>query len=72
MTNSPIVSRFGLVLLVFGFIFAVSLNQWLFRGVRVDLTENQLYSLSDGTHKILKEIDEPINLYFFYSETGFY
>ena len=40
----------------------------LFTGLRVDLTENSLYTLSDGTKRILGGIDEPINLYFFFSD----
>jgi len=42
----------------------------LFRGASVDLTENRLYTLSDGTRNILASIDEPINLYLFYSDKG--
>jgi len=40
----------------------------LLRGVRVDLTENHLYTLSDGTRHILEDLQEPVNLYFFLSE----
>jgi len=42
----------------------------LFRGARVDLTQNHLYSLSQGTKNILSGIDEPIHLYLFYSDKG--
>lgn len=38
------------------------------RSARVDLTENDLYSLSDGTRNILAQLEEPIDLTFFYSE----
>ena len=34
---------------------------------RVDLTENRLFTLSRGTRNILKDLDEPIALRFFYS-----
>lgn len=44
-------------------------NAWL-RGARLDLTENNLYTLSDGTREVLKEIDEPVNLYFYFSDRG--
>ena len=37
------------------------------RGWQVDLTQNHLYTLSPGTRRILKNIREPIDLYFFYS-----
>ena len=38
------------------------------RSVRFDLTEESLYTLSDGSTAIARRIDEPINLYFFYSK----
>jgi ABC-type uncharacterized transport system involved in gliding motility auxiliary subunit len=34
----------------------------------VDLTESQLFTISEGTRNILSEIDEPVNLYFFFSD----
>ncbi|MEE4378285.1 MAG: Gldg family protein [Candidatus Competibacteraceae bacterium] len=45
----------------------MTLSNQLFRGARLDLTENQLYTLSPGTDTLLSQIDEPINLTFFYS-----
>ena len=60
----------GLVLLALAFIFAVIVSNQLFSGVRLDLTENRLYTLSDGTKSILQSIDEPINLYFYFSVFG--
>ncbi|PZN34506.1 MAG: hypothetical protein DIU71_02425 [Proteobacteria bacterium] len=38
------------------------------RGARLDLTESRLYSIAPGTRNILASLDEPINLYFFFSE----
>ena len=35
--------------------------------MRIDLTENDLYTLGDGTQAVLDSIEEPINLYFFFS-----
>jgi ABC-type uncharacterized transport system involved in gliding motility auxiliary subunit len=64
-------TRYGastLVLIAVAFIVATMVSNQLFKGARIDLTENQLYTLSDGTKRILKNIDEPINLYFFYSD----
>jgi ABC-type uncharacterized transport system involved in gliding motility auxiliary subunit len=64
-------TQFGastLVLVAVAFVIAVIVSNQLFTGARVDLTENQLYTLSDGTKRILRKVDEPINLYFFYSD----
>jgi ABC-type uncharacterized transport system involved in gliding motility auxiliary subunit len=58
----------SLVLLAIAFVAAVIISNQLFKGLRIDLTENNLYTLSDGTKRILRNIDEPINLYFYYSD----
>jgi len=69
MSNSKItLGRAGLVTVAVVFLVAVSVSNTLFRGIRLDLTENRLYTLSDGTKKILDNIGEPIHLYFFYSD----
>ena len=39
----------------------------LFSGTRLDLTENKLYTLSEGTLNILAKLDEPIQLRLFLS-----
>ncbi|MFO0336796.1 MAG: Gldg family protein [Pseudomonadota bacterium] len=39
----------------------------LLRGARLDLTENRLYTLSQGTERLVARLQEPVNLYFFYS-----
>jgi ABC-type uncharacterized transport system involved in gliding motility auxiliary subunit len=36
---------------------------------RVDLTENKVYTLSDGTKAILKKIDAPVEVRFYYSQS---
>jgi ABC-type uncharacterized transport system involved in gliding motility auxiliary subunit len=41
-------------------------NAWL-RAGRVDLTQNKLYTLSEGTKDILSKIEEPITLRLFFS-----
>ena len=56
-----------LVVLVAALIVAViASNVWL-RGLRLDLTANGLYTLGKGTRAVLKDIKEPIDLYFFFS-----
>jgi len=35
--------------------------------LRLDLTEQQLYSVSDGTRRLLQALPEPVDLYWFYS-----
>ncbi len=43
----------------------------LIKGARFDMTENKLYTLSDGTRNILARLDEPITLRFYFSEKQF-
>src|SRR5690606_8353512 len=57
-----------LALLVLVFIAAVMASNALLRGMRLDLTENQLYTLAPGTRSLLQNLDEPINLYLFFSD----
>lgn len=59
----------SLVVLAGLFFALVLLNNQLLSSTRLDLTENQVYSLSDGSKAILKSIDEPVNLYYFFSDT---
>ena len=55
-------SSVNLILLVVVFFALVFVNNQLLSSARLDLTENQVYSLSPGSKQVLKEIDEPINL----------
>ena len=58
-------------ILLAGLFFAlVLINNQVLDSVRVDLTENKVYSLSDGSKQVINDIDEPINLYFFFSDTS--
>ncbi|WP_339725208.1 Gldg family protein [uncultured Paraglaciecola sp.] len=61
-------SSVNLFLLVVVFIALVFVNNQLLSSFRLDLTESQVYSLSQGSKEVLKDIDEPINLYFFFSD----
>ena len=44
----------------------VTATTW-FRSWRLDLTENQLYSISRGTQQTLNELSEPIELTLYFS-----
>jgi len=53
-------------------LLAINLFAGLFiKGVRFDMTENKLYTLSDGTRNILARLDEPVTLRFYFSEKQF-
>jgi ABC-type uncharacterized transport system involved in gliding motility auxiliary subunit len=61
-------SSVNLFLILVVFIALVFVNNQLLSSASLDLTENQVYSLSQGSKQVLKEIEEPINLYFFFSD----
>ena len=50
------------------FLVVNMLGNLLLTSMRVDLTENRLYTLTKGTRNILGGIAEPITLYLFYSD----
>jgi ABC-type uncharacterized transport system involved in gliding motility auxiliary subunit len=58
----------NLLVLMLAFIALVAISTITLRGWRVDLTENALYTLSPGTLNIIEKIDEPIHLYFYFSD----
>jgi ABC-type uncharacterized transport system involved in gliding motility auxiliary subunit len=64
-------SRIGystLVLLGLVFVAAVMASNTLLKGLRIDLTENQLYTLAPGTKQLLANLEEPVTLYLFFSD----
>ena len=64
-----LVSRMGLVIIAVALLLCVGLISFL-PSVRIDLTEDKLYSLSDGTKGIIASLPEPLELLFFYSESA--
>ncbi|MGD8425845.1 MAG: Gldg family protein, partial [Gammaproteobacteria bacterium] len=58
----------ALVILAVLFLALTVLSNVLFKGVRLDLTEHKLYTISEGTENILADIEEPVNLYYFFSD----
>jgi ABC-type uncharacterized transport system involved in gliding motility auxiliary subunit len=68
--NRKALSGTALLVLAVLFVAVMLLVNVVFRGARADLTQSHLYTLSSGTKTILGSIDEPINLYLFYSDKG--
>lgn len=60
---------FAIVLLVLVLLGVNVFADAALRNARLDLTENRLYTLSDGTRSILRKVDEPITLTLYYSES---
>jgi ABC-type uncharacterized transport system involved in gliding motility auxiliary subunit len=63
-------SSAGLVLIALAFL-AFNLFAGLgLSNARLDLTEQKLYTLTDGSRQILRELDQPLELNFFYSDAA--
>src|SRR6478752_5683565 len=67
-SNRKLMTGGALAVLGVLFVAVILISNSLFRGARLDLTQNHLYTLSQGTKNILSAIDEPIHLYLFYSD----
>jgi ABC-type uncharacterized transport system involved in gliding motility auxiliary subunit len=68
MKKTSIYSLGALLLLLLLFVAAGMLSNRLFSGLRFDLTENRLFTLSAGTASILEQLQEPVTLYFYFSQ----
>ncbi len=66
--NQKILTTTSLIIAVILFLAINIVSKELFSSARLDLTENQLYTLSEGTENVLKTLEEPITLRFFLSE----
>ena len=59
----------GLVLLALVVLFSTLFTDWAFRGLRFDLTEGGVYTLSDGSKNIVRDLPETVDLTLYYSQT---
>ncbi|GMR14847.1 MAG: GldG family protein [Gammaproteobacteria bacterium] len=66
--SRSLISAGALVLLAVLLVALTILSSVFLKGIRVDLTENGLYTLSDGTRNILRNMDEPVTLTLYFSE----
>jgi len=68
MQKKSIYSIGSLVLLLVLFVAVGMLSGKLLKGLRFDLTENQLFTLSEGSRNILDKLSEPVTIYLFFSQ----
>jgi len=59
---------FIVLLAIISFFSFNVLNKNFFKNLRFDLTKSEVYTLSDGTKKILKSINEPLDFKLFYTK----
>lgn len=51
-----------------GFVLVLLISQWVFKGARVDLTEQNIYSLSQGTKNIMANLEQEVSLNLYFSD----
>ena len=68
--SNRLADRFhALVQVVLVFLILAAINYIGMRSYRrFDLTENRLFTLSEGTLNVIGELQEPVTLYFYFSE----
>ncbi len=69
MNRKSLFSTAGLLAVAVALVAAVGLIS-LLPGVRIDLSEDRLYTLSDGTRGIVAGLEHPMELMFFYSDSA--
>jgi len=67
MKNIKLISAGGIAIAIVVFMALNVLSNVLFKSSRLDLTENNLFTLSKGTENILDKLDESVTLRFYYS-----
>ncbi len=71
MRSKKTTQQITLISLVLGSVLLLAVNllgQKFFKSTRLDFTDGKLYTLSQGTRNILKNIDEPVTLRLFLSK----
>ncbi|MEL0001653.1 MAG: GldG family protein [Rhodospirillales bacterium] len=65
--RSGVVTALTLTLIAIGFVATVMLSNNALRSSRIDLTDDGLFTLSQGTRNVLANLDEPLTLRFYFS-----
>ena len=66
--NSNLKQLFSAVVAVLVFAVVLLFSSAFLKGLRLDMTEHKLFTLSSGSQRIIESIEEPIHLYYFFSE----
>ena len=70
MNKKALFSPLGLGSIAAGLVLSVAIISFMPSSLRIDLTEDRLYSLSDGTRNIVSNLDQPVEVMFFYSDSA--
>ncbi len=70
MKTNRLFSGVGLVVVAGIVLVSTVIFDRLFTNARIDLTENNLYTLSEGSKKVVSGLERPVDLFFFFSKTS--
>ena len=65
---NKLTSKVALIILAVISLALITANNFIFKGSRVDLTEDKTYSIAEGTKNIVMSLETDVQLKFFYSE----
>ncbi|MDH5328079.1 MAG: Gldg family protein [Gammaproteobacteria bacterium] len=68
MKNTKLISSTGILIALVLLLAVNILTNVIFKSARIDLTEDNLYTLSKGTKNIIGNFEEPVTLHFYFSE----
>ena len=61
-------SKAALIVLTIVTLVLLTANNLFFKGARLDLTEDRMFSVSEGTGNVLRSLESDVDLTFYYSE----
>ncbi|MBV1919544.1 MAG: GldG family protein, partial [Pseudomonadales bacterium] len=67
MKTNRLFSGVGLIVVAGIVLVSTVVFDRLFTNARIDLTENNLYTLSDGSRNVVAGLGRPVDLFFFFS-----
>jgi len=70
MKTNRLFSGVGLVVVAGVVLVSTVIFDRLFTNARIDLTENNLYTLSEGSRNVVAGLERPVDLFFFFSKTA--
>ena len=68
--NRTIRAIIGVILVLVIAFCAISICQNIGKGLKIDVTDQKLYTLSEGTHAILGKLNQPIKVKLYYAKTA--
>ena len=70
MKTNRLFSGVGLIVVAGIVLVSTVIFDRLFTNARIDLTENNLYTLSEGSRNVVAGLERPVDLFFFFSKTA--